>query len=545
MLWRSCAADYRVAGKLARMRAPAPQGIMRQPPVAAGGGGMLSVIKSLPAPVGGWNARDPLAQMKPIDAVKLENWFARVADCVIRGGCADHVTGFVAKPRTLVQHASLTAANKMFAASDTGVYDVSAAGVLGALVLARTQGYHSWTQMGVSGGNYLIMVNGVDKPAYYDGATWVAVDGVSVPALTGLTTTTLISANVYKRRLFFLQTNKNSFWYLPADAVGGALNEFQLGPLCNKGGYTMAMGTWTLDGGNGPDDYIVFVTSEGEAIIFSGTNPADATAWALQGVYFIGKPLGRRCVKKYGGDLLIMTEFGALPISKMLLSSTVDYRSAITNKIEGAFVDAARFYGGNTGWTIEIYPAQAALVVNVPTGATTSEQYVMNTTTKSWCKFTGWNASDFIVYGKELYYADQTKIAKAWTTSADYGANIVADAQTAFNNHNDGSNKDWGLFRPILRVNGTLNFQIGVAVDFEPNPGLTTATYTVVSGARWDVSSWDQGFWAAGLEAILDWRTPGAKIGQYGAGLLKVATNSLTIQWAANDYCYTKASVVT
>lgn len=506
---------------------------------------MLSVIKSLPAPVGGWNARDPLAQMKPVDALKLENWFARVADCVIRGGCANHVTGYADKPKTLARWSGLTNVNKMFAATNTGIYDNSTAGALGAVQLARTEGYHCYTEMGVSGGNYLIMVNGVDNPAYFDGATWTAVDGVSTPALTGLTTTTLVNVGVYKRRLFFLQKDKLSFWYLAADAVGGALTEFFLGPLCNRGGYTMAIGTWTLDGGNGPDDYIVFLTSEGEIVIFTGTNPADANAWAMVGRYYVGKPLGRRSIIRYGGDLLILTELGALPVSKMLLSQTVDFRSAVTNKIEGAFVDAARNYGSNQGWTGEVYPAQAALLINVPTGATTSEQYVMNTTTKSWCKFTGWNAGDLLVYNRELYYADQLKTAKAWTTQADYGANIVADAQTAFNNFGDAANKDWGLFRPLLRVNGAINFQIGVAVDFEPNPGLTTATYSVVSGALWDVALWDQSYWAAGLEAVLDWRTPGAKIGQYGAGLLKVATNSLTIQWAANDYCYTKASVVT
>jgi hypothetical protein len=29
-------------------------------------------MRSVPAPVGGWNARDPLAKMKPLDAVTLD-----------------------------------------------------------------------------------------------------------------------------------------------------------------------------------------------------------------------------------------------------------------------------------------------------------------------------------------------------------------------------------------------------------------------------------------------------------------------------------------
>lgn len=505
----------------------------------------LAAFQSLPPPVGGWNARDPLAAMRPIDAVKLENWFPRIADCAIRGGCANHVTGFVLKPRTQMVYNGLAGTNKLFSVTDAGIYDTTSAGVLGALVLARTAGYHSYVQMATSAVSALYAVNGTDKPAYYDGAAWTAVDAASVPALTGVTTTGLIQVNVYNRRLFFIEKNKLSFWYLAADSIGGALTEFQLGPLCTRGGYCMAMGTWTLDGGAGSDDFAVFVTSEGEAAVFQGTNPGDATQWSLVGVYYVGKPIGRRCFKKFGGDLLLITEYGIFPMSKAVQAASIDIKQAMSNKIEGAFIDAAKSYSDNQGWVIEILPREGALLLNVPTSTTTSEQYVMNTTTKSWCKFTGWNAADLVVFNKELYYADQLKIAKAWTTNADYGANIVADAQTAFSNFRDPRDKVWGLFRPILRVNGTIDFNIGIAVDFDPAPTLSTATYTSIAGAVWDVSRWDQAFWAAGLEVIKDWRTPECKIGQYGAGLVRVATNSRSIQWAANDYSYTIGGVVT
>lgn len=527
------------------MRRPALIALKRQPPPQVGGGNGTSVVRSIPAPVGGWNARDPLAVMASIDALKLENWFARITDCIIRGGCANHVTGFALKPRTLSVYNGLAGTNKMFAATDGGIYDVTSAGALGASVLARTAGYHSWAQAATSAASYLIMVNGADKPAYYDGTTWTAVDAASAPALTGVTSSNLIQVNVHQRRLYFIEKNKLSFWYLPADAIGGALTEFQLGGLCNKGGYTMAMGTWTLDSGAGSDDYAVFVTSEGQAVVFVGTNPADATVWALKGVYYVGKPIGRRCFQKFGGDLLLLTEYGLFPLSKAVQAASIDIRQALSNKIEGAFIDAARSYAANPGWMIELYPAQGAALINVPTSSTTSDQYVMNTTTKSWSKFTGWNASDMVVFNKELYYADQTKIAKAWSTQADYGANIVADAQTAYTNFKDPREKQWGLFRPFLRVNGAINFSIGIAVDFDPAPTLSTATYTVVSGAIWDVSLWDQAMWAAGLEVSKDWRTPEARVGEYGSGLLKVATNSLTIQWAANDYNYITGAIVT
>lgn len=528
-------------------RKPAPAGQARQPKVAQGGGVQLAVFKTIPAPIGGWNRRDPLAAMDPRDAVELSNWFPRVADCAVRGGCEEFATGFATQPKTLAVYNGQNGVNKLFAANSSGIYDCSAGGAIGAAAIARTEGYHSWVQMAVSGGAYLIMCNGVDKPAYFDGTNWTAVDGVSTPALTGVTTTTLVSCNVYKRRLFFLQEDKLNFYYLAADAIGGALTEFLLGPLCARGGYTMAMGTWTMDGGQGPDDYAVFVTSEGEAVVFTGTNPSDVNSWSLVGVYFVGKPLGRRCFKKYGGDLILITQYGAFPLSKAVQAATINFKLALTNKIEGAFIEAADNYGDYSGWMCEIFPAQGAFIFNIPTAGDNSsaEQYVMNTTTRSWCKFTGWNAADFVEYNKELYFADQTVVAKCWTTFADYGENITAAAQTAFNHHKDPRVKDWNLFRPMLRTNGPLTFSVGVAVDFETTPTLSTASYTTFTGGRWDVALWDASYWAAGLEVQLDWSTPGAKPGTWGAGLLTVATNSIEIQWAASDYTYVVGALVT
>lgn len=507
----------------------------------------LVVLKTIPAPVGGLNARDPLAAMNSLDAVVLDNWFPRIADCIIRGGCANHVTGFASRPRTLALYTPPTASNKMFASTDTNIYDVTSPGAVGASVAVCTVGYWNWTQMGVSGGHYLMMFNGTDKPKYYDGTNWIAVDGASAPAITGVTTTTLIAATVFKRRLYFVQAAKLNFWYLPVDSVGGAALEFTLGPLCQKGGYTMAINAWSFDGGAGPDDFLAIATSEGELVIFTGSDPADANSFKLVGTFFVGRPIGRKCFQKFGGDLIIITEYGAFPLSKVLLATTVDYKSALTNKIEGAFNTSARTYFSNTGWEAQILPNQAAFIFNVPTtdqGAT-ALQYVMNTTTKMWCSFSGWNASCFAVFNRELYFADSTKITKAWNGHSDYGANIVADAETAFNNFGSASQlKHFKLLRPNFIVDGALTFSMGLAIDFEQNVTLTTATLTPVTGAIWDTSFWDSSYWAAGLEIKSSWRTVASKPGYWAAALVRVATNSLEVHWVSEDYTYQTGGII-
>ena len=61
-------------------------------------------VASLPAPVGGWNARDALANMAPTDAVYLENMFPSVSNVNLRGGYTKHKTGLPGTVDTLMTY---------------------------------------------------------------------------------------------------------------------------------------------------------------------------------------------------------------------------------------------------------------------------------------------------------------------------------------------------------------------------------------------------------------------------------------------------------
>ena len=114
----------------------------------------------------------------------------------------------------------------------------------------------------------------------------------------------------------------------------------------------MAVATWTIDGGQGVDDLLVFVTSWGEVIVYKGTDPSSASAWALVGIWQIGAPVGRRCFMKYAGDLLIICQDGVYPMSGALQSSRVNPKVALTNKIQLAVSEAVTSYGSNFGWQL-------------------------------------------------------------------------------------------------------------------------------------------------------------------------------------------------
>ena len=500
----------------------------------------ISNFVSYQSPVGGWNAVDALADMKPAEAIWLDNWFPQPGYCEIRGGSVSHATGMGGTGKTLVVYNGLNGANKMFCATTTNVYDVSSSGAVGSSVAARTNGKHQSLMFGDGTNNYLIMCNGVDKPLYYNGSTWLAVDGVTSPALTGITTTNLIAPLIHKGRLMFIEKDSLSFWYLAAGVAGGALTEFPLDGVAQRGGYLMAGASWTVDGGSGPDDRMIFVTSEGEIIAYQGTNPGSASTWALIGVYTIAPPLGRSCIFKTGSELVILTEQGAYPLSTIWNATGLDYSKAATRKIQQIFNESANSYGSIYGWKAISHPNQSAIIVNVPLAEDgTHHQYVMNTITNAWCRFLGWDAEDFAVFNGELYYCQGTRVIKAWTGNADQGSNIVAYAKTAFSYFSQrGQQKSFKMFRPVLSVNGSLSFLIDLDVDFEDAEIVGVASYTVSASGVWDVSSWDEAFWQSGLQVIKNWQTPSVWTGFCAAGKLKIATNSLTVQWMSVDYVF-------
>ena len=106
-----------------------------------------------------------------------------------------------------------------------------------------------------------------------------------------------------------------SAWYLPLNAAGGELHEIPLSGAATKGGRLLFCANWSIDAGNGLDDKLVFCTDLGELLIFTGSNPADPSNWRQEGRYEVSAPTGMNAHLSIGGDLLIATIDGIVPIS--------------------------------------------------------------------------------------------------------------------------------------------------------------------------------------------------------------------------------------
>jgi hypothetical protein len=364
--------------------------------------------------------------------------------------------------------------------------------------------------------------------------------------VTGLNSNQFANINLFKERLYFVQKNSLSFWYLPVDSINGAVTEFPLGGIFKKGGYLQAMGTWTIDAGYGVDDLAAFVTSNGEIAVYKGSDPSDPNDWALVGIWNIGQTFARKCLFKYGGDLLLLTEDGLVPLSAGLQSTRLDPRVNITDKIFYAISQAADLYSTNFGWQMNYFAKVNMLIVNIPvTGG--SEQYVMHNITKSWARFTNINANCWELSGDDIYFGGTGFVGKFYDTYADAGTNIKAFVQQAYSYFESrGQQKRFTLVRPILQTdNGLPTVLCGISTDFDTVDLTNQISFnpSILQIGEWDVDKWDDANWGGGLVTTKVWQGV-TGLGYAGSVSMNVVSQAIELRWASTDYVMERGGVL-
>jgi len=575
---------------------------------------------SIPAPIGGWNARDSLAQMSPTDAVELINFFPTPTDVTMRQGYTQYATGITGQVYSLMNYAGPTN-QKLFAFAGSKIYDATTAGVATEVFTGLSNAKWQHINISTAGGNFLVACNGVDPTLLYDGTRWafiattstaqtissitnvtttatlttaaphglvtgnrvvisgttpaaysgtfvITVTGAStftytmlsnpggsastvgiytVTGITGVNSNTFVNVNLFKNRLYFTQKDTLKCWYLGVNSISGAANPLDFGGIARNGGFLQAMGTWTLDAGQGADDYAVFVTNMGEVIVYNGTDPTSDTTWALKGVWQLGQTFNRKCFFKWSGDLLLLTQDGLVPLASALQSSRLDPRVNLTDKIYYAVSQAATLYYANFGWQINYYASENMLILNIPIDGSI-EQYVMHTITKSWARFTGIQANCWENNDKNgIFFGGNGYVGKFYGVYSDNGANISASAQQAYNYfESPGQLKRFTMVRPILQVsNGVPSVLVGLSMDFDAQNNLGSIGYNPSSQSAgvWDTSLWDQCNWSGGLNTIKVWQ--GVTGIGYAASLnVQVVSQTIETHWASSDYVFEKGGVL-
>ena len=90
------------------------------------------------------------------------------------------------------------------------------------------------------------------------------------------------------------------------------MSRFPLHYVAETGGNIVLIESLTMDGGNGPDDFIAFILDTGECLIYQGSDPANAADWSIVGRFRVPPPLNGKCVTRIGGDSLMLTAAGLI-----------------------------------------------------------------------------------------------------------------------------------------------------------------------------------------------------------------------------------------
>ena len=491
----------------------------RRQPVPAQAAAQMQVT-SIPAPTRGIIQSENDAFMQPGAAIVLDNWMPTMQGCRLRGGCIR----WSELPETEAVISAFDYASgiihKMFAANSAKLYDITFTGDPTLVKGGQRSGNYSASQLANASGDWLIAVNdGGDYPLRFDGTTWEVMDAAYTP--TGgkpskitVNLTKYPGAKVangqnltyvckYRNRLYFIELNSMNAWYLPLNAVGGELEMIPLSGSATKGGRLLFCATWSLDAGDGIDDKLVFCTDLGELLIFTGSDPGNAANWRQEGRYEIPPPMGMNAHILVGGDLLIATVTGIVPVSAAITKEAGQLElAAVTRNIKRMWrehvVDKREW-----AWSMKAWPEFGAIFVTTPGGAGIKKMCLaVNDATGAWARFVGYDATCFIKNGNNFYFGTQTgtimqadrggyddgmsytaTLVGGWNAlSTQPGTSVWTQARAAF------VTKSGEPFDPQLSACTDFIVKIPSPLPARPDVGVDE----VWDEGKWDAARWDQ-----------------------------------------------------
>lgn len=361
-----------------------------------------------------------------------------------------------------------------------------------------------------------------------------------IAALTGVDTDDLSYVWSYKNRIFFAEKETLNAWYLAVDAITGSATKFPLGGVFNLGGSLVFGSSWSIESADGLDARCAFVTGnesagaggEGEVAIYAGIDPGDADEWGLIGVYRIGMPMGKKAHVRAGGDLVIATDLGLVPLSVAITRDLAALApSAQSYPIEDEWADEVR-RRSSVEWRCLTWPSGRMAVVALPTlSGMLAKWLVVNVRTGAWGIFTGWDAKSIVVYADRLFFGTANgRIMEANVTGLDDGEPYTATFVPLFDDlGTPASLKVSNLARGVIRaavgdVESAIAMQVDFNVDLPPAPAATV----VPPGSTWGSGVWGTSEWGVEADMLTTQRWVSAGAAGYAlAPALRVTSGNL------------------
>lgn len=463
------------------------------------------IPKPLPAPVGGLVTSQNIGAMEAGTAIVLNNWFPTRTGTKVRGGNRLHATVGDDPVESLMTYVGNT--RSIFAGSGGNITDITNPANPNTPptpdVTGQASNYYSFINYPVTGGNYMPAVNGTDDLQLYDGTSWQAVNAASAPfSITGVDTSTIIHINAYRNRIYMVEAGSLNVWYLPVDSVGGAAQVLSLAGIFTKGGVISFTATWSSESGAASmQSYLVVMSSEGEAAVFSGSFPGD-DAWSLVNVYDISRPLGKNGWFRAGGDIVIATEMGLVPVSAARYKDPGALgMDAVSVKIEPTWKRASQ-ERSTLPWEIAKWDDKDAFYVNTP--ATLDQEtltIVGNLKTGAISTYSGWDNRCFGIHTRQMYFGcNDGTIRLAEVGGSDNGMPYTAQAAFAWDHLGaPGWTKSVKQAQAIWNTTRPFSFRLSASTDYRqqfpisPNVDPDNSPDSLYDVGLWDQEQFDDG----------------------------------------------------
>lgn len=343
-------------------------------------------------------------------------------------------------------------------------------------------------------------------------------DGTTVwaytPSLGGVDPGNVAFVMAWKNRLWLVERDTARAWFLPLGAVYGTASPFNFGARFKAGGDLRGLWNWTIDGLSGIDDALVAISGGGDVLVYKGTDPSSSATFGLQGVSFVGAvPAGRRLCTDTGGDLLVMSSIGILPMSKLVVGSVLYDRTQYqTNKISNLFNQAQAATSTMRGWAMRLHPQDAALMVLTPIAPNQpSQQLVMSMVTKGWHQYRdmpvgvcaeAWNGTLYFGTEDGRVCVNDGYVDGVLLSDPNSYSTINWSMLSAFSNLGTPTNKRVQEIRVgITSQGGAVPYQAAARFGFDFNEITgVSASPGGGPGSAWDSALWDQAVWGGAYQ---------------------------------------------
>ena len=471
---------------------------------------------NVPPSVGGINALNSIAQMPPEDCLYTYNLMPSEYGLRLRKGVKEWARGLPSECRSIIPFEGQFAdssTDRMWAVCKEGIYNVTTFGttepvqeVAFTVDITGEAGYGVSTEFTTDDSTrYLYYADGENGLHQYSEETGLW----TIPSFQGNTQGFDVADVAYvfawKNRLWFIQRDSGDGWYTEVNALSGTVTKFTFGSKFNHGGELKCLYSWTIDGGDGVDDYLIATGRGGDVLVYRGEDP-EISGWGLVGSFYIGEvPESRRLGVNYGGELYLLSVYGLTSIRDLLQGVVPsDAGRSPSAKISRFLRQQVQDNKDAFTWQLVINPADGFLQIISPfQNGKDAIQYSQNLLTRAWGMWRGLGINCAEAWNADYYLGSLNN--SVWLYDGTLDGTTIDGAQLWVDN---GTVLGPGWTEPVALTYASDGTEAGISETTIDTgvPAMDEVLYDV----EYTVSGWVSGNHAIGYgspSALTPWQT--------------------------------------